>query len=266
MAIIQNYVKAESLEQAWQLNQKRSARIMGGMMWMRLSKKKIQTAIDLSGLGLDRIEETPEEFKIGCMTTLRDLELHPGLNQMTQGAVKESVRHIVGVQFRNTATVGGSIFGRFGFSDVLTLFMALDASVELYRGGVIPLRDFAAMKKDNDILVHLIVKKEPCRVVYLSQRNTKTDFPVLACAVSAAEGRPVKAVIGARPYKAVVIEDETGILANGITEESAKRFGNYVASVTAFGSNMRASAEYRSMIAEVLVKRACLALEGGTVC
>lgn len=266
MITIQNYIKAESLEHAWQLNQKRSARIMGGMLWMRLSRKRVQTVIDLSGLGLDGIEETEDFFKIGCMTTLRDLELHSGLEKLTGGAMRESVCHIVGVQFRNMATVGGSIFGRYGFSDVLTLFLALDTSVELYKGGIIPLREFAQMKKDNDILVRLLVKKETCRAVYLSQRNTKTDFPVLTCAVSAAQGRPVRAVIGARPQRAVVVEDEKGILTNGITEETAKAFGEYVASVLSFGSNMRASAEYRRMIAEVLVKRACLELEGGAAC
>lgn len=263
---IQNYVKAESLEQAWQLNQKRSARIMGGMMWMRLSRKRVQTVIDLSGLGLDKIEETADDFQIDCMATLRDLELHPGLDELTGGAMRESVRHIVGIQFRNMATVGGSLFGRYGFSDVLTLFLALDACVELYKGGIVPLREFARMKKDNDILVRVIVKKDGCRVAYQSQRNTQTDFPVLTCAVSAADGRPVKAVIGARPQRAVVVEDEQGILAGGITEESAKAFGEYAASAVSFGSNMRASAEYRSMIAEVLVKRACLALEGGSSC
>jgi CO/xanthine dehydrogenase FAD-binding subunit len=263
---IQNYVKAESLEEAWQLNQKKSARIMGGMMWMRLSRKKIQTVIDLSGLGLEGIEETEDAFRIGCMTTLRELEQHPGLHAMTQGAVRESVRHIVGVQFRNTATVGGSIFGRYGFSDVLTMFMALDASVELYKGGIVPIAEFARMKKDNDILMYIIVKKDGCRVAYQSQRNTKTDFPVLACAVSVCEGRAARAVIGARPQRAVMVQDEKGILAEGITEEAAKAFGEYVASQVTFGSNMRASAEYRSMIAEVLVKRACMALEGGTAC
>ncbi|MDY2627505.1 MAG: FAD binding domain-containing protein [Lachnospiraceae bacterium] len=266
MITIQNYVKAESLEQAWQLNQKRSARIMGGMMWMRLSRRKIQTVIDLSGLGLDKIEETEEEFRIGCMTTLRDLELHQGLGKLTRGAMRESMRHIVGVQFRNMATVGGSIFGRYGFSDVLTLFLALDVCVELYKGGIVPLEEFVSMKKDNDILIRVIVKKETCRVAYQSQRNTQTDFPVLTCAVSSVEGRPVRAVIGARPQRAVVVEDEQGILADGISEDSAKRFGEYAASAVTFGSNMRASAQYRGMIAEVLVKRACLALEGGASC
>lgn len=266
LVTFQNYVKAESLEQAWQLNQKRSARVMGGMLWMHLSRKRIQTVIDLSGLGLEGIEETEDFFKIGCMTTLRELELHPGLSELTQGAMRESVRHIVGVQFRNLATVGGSIFGRYGFSDVLTVFLALDASVELYKGGIVPLREFAGMKKDNDILVRILVKKESCRVAYLSQRNTKTDFPVLTCAVSVAPGRPALAVLGARPQRAVVVEDEKGILLNGITEESAKAFGEYVSSVLSFGSNMRASAEYRRILAEVLVKRACLQLEGGAAC
>ena len=56
--------------------------------------------------------------------------------------MKESLRHIVGVQFRNLATVGGSIYGRFGFSDVLTEFMALGAEVELFHGGRMPLEEF----------------------------------------------------------------------------------------------------------------------------
>ena len=39
---------------------------------------------------------------------------------------EKSLRHIVGVQFRNCATIGGSIWGRYGFSDVLTMFLAMD--------------------------------------------------------------------------------------------------------------------------------------------
>ena len=68
------------------------------------------------------------------MTPLHALETHKELNAYTNSAIRESVRHIVGVQFRNCATVGGSIFGRFGFSDVLTMFLALDTWVELYTG------------------------------------------------------------------------------------------------------------------------------------
>mgnify|MGYP000311497906 CR=1 FL=1 len=122
MVTIQKYVKAQSLEEAWKLNQGKKNRILGGMLWMRLGNGTISTAIDLCDLGLDTIEETDEEFSIGARVTLRELEQHVGLNTYTHDAVKNAVKDIVGVQFRNMATIGGSIWGRFGFSDVLTVF------------------------------------------------------------------------------------------------------------------------------------------------
>ena len=104
MMTIREYKRAESLEEAWQLNQKRPNRVLGGMIWLKMENINVGTAIDLSGLGLDTIEETDEGFSIGAMVTLRQLELHPGLAAYTDGAVRESVRHIVGVQLRNLAT------------------------------------------------------------------------------------------------------------------------------------------------------------------
>ena len=63
MITIQKYVRAQSLEEAWQLNQNKKNRILGGMLWMRLSNTMINTAIDLSELGLDSIEEN-EPYRI----------------------------------------------------------------------------------------------------------------------------------------------------------------------------------------------------------
>ena len=111
MITIQKYVRAQSLEEAWQLNQNKRNRILGGM------------------LCLNTIEETEDAFSIGAMATLRDIEMHAGLNAYTSGAVENAVKDIVGVQFRNMATVGVSILGRFGFSGVLTVFLAMDSYV-----------------------------------------------------------------------------------------------------------------------------------------
>lgn len=260
MITINNYVKVKDLEEAYELNQKRANRVIGGMMWMRLGNGRVQTAIDLSGLGLDTIEETEEAFHIGCMCTLRTLELHKGLNVYFGDAIRESVRHIVGVQFRNQATVGGSIFGRFGFSDVLTCFLALDTYVELYKGGIIPLHEFAAMKYDNDILVRLIVKKDGCRVAYLSERLTKTDFPLTACAVSVKENT-WKVSVGARPSKAAFITWE-----EAVTEENAEKTAETLAEKFTFSDNMRASGAYRKHLANVMIKRGMLDLLKGEHC
>ena len=255
MITIQKYVRAQSLEEAWQLNQSKRNRVVGGMLWLRLSRGSVGTAIDLSGLGLDKIEETETEFSIGAMATLRQLEQHQGLNVYSCGAVKNAVKDIVGVQFRNMATIGGSIWGRFGFSDVLTVFLAMDCCVELYKGGIVPLEQFANMKKDNDILVRVIVKKAPGKVVYTAMRNQRTDFPVITCALSNIGGE-IKAVIGARPAKAMVIRDEKGLMPDG------KAFAAYVAEKTPTDSNIRGSAAYRTHLVRVLVERAAKELGG----
>lgn len=250
MITIQKYVRAQSLEEAWQLNQNRRNRILGGMLWLRLGKGSVNTAIDLWDLGLNTIEETEEQFSIGAMATLRDLELHHGLNAYSGSAVANAVKDIVGVQFRNMATVGGSIWGRFGFSDVLTVFLAMDSYVELYKGGIIPLEQFTRMKKDRDLLVRLIVKKTPCKVVYSSVRNQRTDFPVLACAVSCMDGA-YRAAIGARPARAILIRSE-----------KSEDFPAYAAQNAPTEGNIRGSAAYRTHLIQVLVGRCLAKLEG----
>ena len=39
MLKIKNYVKAESLEQAYELNQKRTACVLGGMVWLKMGNR-----------------------------------------------------------------------------------------------------------------------------------------------------------------------------------------------------------------------------------
>lgn len=261
MITIQNYVRAQSLEEAWELNQKKRNRIIGGMLWLKMGRGSVGTAIDLCDLGLDTITETDTELSIGAMVTLRQIEQHPGLNAYTCGAAAKAVRDIVGVQFRNLATVGGSLWGRFGFSDVLTVFLSMDCSVELYKGGLVSLEEFASMKHDNDILVRLVVRKTPGKFTYNAMRIQRTDFPVLTCAVSNVGGE-YRAVIGARPAKAVLLRDDTGILSAGITEESAAAFAQSVAERVMTCGNIRGSAAYRTHLAKVLTQRALAELGG----
>ena len=242
MITIREYVRPASLEEAWTLNQKRTSRVIGGMLWLKMQNAAVGTAIDLSGLGLDKIEETPEGFvAIGAMVSLRALETHAGLNEYTNGAMREALRHIVGVQFRNTATLGGSVYGRFGFSDVLTVLLALNASVELYKGGIVPLAQFAEMPFDRDILVRVHIPKENAAFFYQSVRPTKTDFPALTCAV------------GARPGRAVVLTPQCAL----------GELPEIVSAQVTTGSNLRGSAAYRKHLVRVLVRRAVDELEGG---
>lgn len=261
MITIQNYVRAQSLEEAFQLNQKKQNRIIGGMLWLRMGHGSMHTAIDLCDLGLGAIEETEEAFSIGAMVTLRDLEQHEALNAYCGGVLAKAVKDIVGVQFRNMATVGGSLWGRFGFSDVLTVLLSMDSYVELYKGGIIPLEQFAVMKRDNDILMRLIIRKTPGSFSYQAMRIQRTDFPVLTCAVSCVAGE-YRAAIGARPARAALLRDERGLLCGGVTEDSAKAFADFAAEAMPTSGNLRGSAAYRTHLIRVLTQRGLLELGG----
>lgn len=257
----EDYVKVDSLAEAYELCQKRSSIVVGGMVWLKMTNVTKRTIVDLSGLGLDRLEETEDEFRIGCMCSLRRLETHEGLNRYFGGIFKECTRHIVGVQMRNCATVGGSIYSRFGFSDILTCMMALDTYVELYHGGIMPLAEFAkrpVRRDDRDILVRIIIKKDGRKAAYTTQRNTRTDFPLIACCVSRC-GNYWYVAVGARPSRAGVVkitDDGFDSLAQ-MAEEAADSFS--------YGTNTRGSSGYRRRLAAVYIRRLMERLTGRSV-
>ena len=62
-------------------------------------------------------------------------------------------------------------------------------------------QEFIHMNYDNDILVAVHIVKTPVKITYLSQRNTATDFPVIAVAVSEYNEK-LHVSIGARPVRA----------------------------------------------------------------
>lgn len=262
MFTMKNYVQAESLEEAYALRKKSKKNvILGGNLWRKMGSANLMTGIDLCNLSLDQIIETEEEYRIGCMCSLRDLEVNESLNKEFGGSFREALRHIVGVQFRNTATVGGSVFPRFGFSDVLTILAALDCSIELYHAGLIPIKEFAEGKPDDDILVNVVIQKDKRKVSYQTHRMTETDFGILTCAVAYKDGS-YTVVLGARPQKAKIVDGRK--LNDPSNEEELNQFLEETVEQFTFGSNLRGSAQYRRAIAKVLIKRAVLELHAET--
>ena len=255
MAKYKNYVVAQSLEEAYALNLKKSSVIVAGNMWLRMCGLNRQTAVDLSALGLDKIEEMQDEFVIGSMTALRQLETHEGLNAAFGGVFSEALAPIVGTQFRNTATLGGSVYSRFGFSDVSALLLALDAQVVLFKRGAVRLADYQQEAWDRDIITHIRIPKGQ-RAAVRSVRVSETDIPTLVCA-AAVSSAGLRIVLGARPARALIAAD-------GIAPDCGMQTFEEIAQKTAFGSNLRASEAYRRKIAPVLMQRAAKACQEGT--
>lgn len=254
MYTMRNYVQAASLEEAYELRKKNKNNvILGGNLWLKMTSRDLATGIDLCNLGLDKIEEDENSYVIGCMCSLRDLETNVSMESEFGGAMRDALKHIVGVQFRNTATVGGSIFPRFGFSDVLTIFAALDSEIELFGSGRVSIKDFVNESPDDDILVKIIVKKDKRKVVYETLRMTETDFGVLNCAVARKDGN-YTIVLGAAPRKAKIVE--SGPCSNWEDKETREAWLERIVEQFVFGTNMRGSKEYRRAMAKVLLTRA----------
>lgn len=255
MLRVKEYVYASDVEEAYQLLLKnRNNRIIGGMLWLKMMDTTIPCAIDLSRCGLDKIEENENEIRIGAMVTLRELETSESLNNIYGGIISQSVKDIVGVQFRNLATIGGSIYSRFGFSDILTALLCLPVKVVLHHGGEIALSEYVKMPYERDVLTHIVIAKKAVKAAYLSERRSATDFPTLAVAAMKDEAG-WHVAIGARPKRAQLIEFSDMKKADAMIDEKV-----------VLESNMRASREYRELLAHELVKRAMNKVEEDCTC
>ena len=153
------------------------------------------------------------------------------------------------------ATVGGSVFGRFGFSDVICALLALDAEVELAEAGRIPLAQFVDMPYELDILTHVIVRKHDYRVSYQCLRKAATDFATINACAAYWDGAWHVAV-GSRPAKARLLTgDALGVAS---AEPTADELAHAIEAVRGlkYSSNLWGSERYRRHLAGVLAARA----------
>lgn len=259
MFTLMELVQPTSLEEAYEILTKRKNNVViGGSAFLRMGKKRIGTGIDLSALNLNLIEESSDYIEIGAMTTLRDLEVNPILNKYFDGVLSKSVRDIIGIQFRNVVTVGGSVFSRYGFSDLIVGLLALETEVELYNGGRMSLEEFLNKNYEKDILVKLYIKKNNANAVYKCMRNSRSDYPILNMSVSKTDNN-FKICVGARPQRATVAYKASEFLSNNeLNEENIIKASEIASEELVFGSNMRARKEYRKAVCKSLVKNALM--------
>lgn len=258
MFTLTEIVQPSTLEEAYSILVKRkNNQILGGTAFLRMGNKRIGTGIELSNLNLDYIKEDEKFVEIGSMTTLRSLETSNIINN-NFSILKDAVRDIIGIQFRNVVTVGGSVFSKYGFSDLIVALLCLDTEVETYKGGRISLDEFLNKGYEKDILTKIYIKKNNKKAVYKSMRNAKSDYPILNVSVSKIDNN-FKICVGARPQRAKVAIKASEFLSNNeINDKNIDIALDMMVDEIRFGSNMRASKEYRLQISKVLVKRAIM--------
>lgn len=259
MFALLNLIQPETIEEAYNvLMQRKNNTVLGGCAFLRMGSKRIGTAVELSKLNLNYIEDHGDYVEIGAMTTFRDIETNPIFNKHFNGLLPKSVSNIIGVQFRNIVTVGATVYSKYGFSDIITALLALDTEVELYKAGRMSLEEFLDKPYEKDILTRIFIKKNERKASYENLRNAVSDYPILNVAVSNINNQ-WKIVVGARPLEAKIAKSASEELSNrNLTVENIEAIANMAAEELSFGTNMRGSAEYRKAVCKVLVKRAVM--------
>lgn len=250
------YFSAPSLDAAYdELIKNKKNIILGGTSFLRMENTLYNTAIDLMNLSLSYIVEEGEFFHIGAMTTFRQLETDKNLNEFFSNFLGESVKNILGVQFKNNVTVGGTVFSRYGFSDLIPALLALDTSVVLYKGGEISLEEFLKEKTlRKDILIEIKIKKENSKLSFQTIRKNSADYAVLNLALKKDEKNFFKIVLGATPKRAAIAYKASQLLSE--TKELSEEVFNLLNEEIVFTDNMRASEKYRKAIGRAMLKRA----------
>ncbi|MCC0684598.1 FAD binding domain-containing protein [Clostridioides sp. ZZV14-6345] len=259
MFTVMDIVQPDTVEEAYSiLNKRKTNQVIGGSAFLRMGKKRIGTGIELSNLNLDYIKEDEDYVEIGSMTTFRTLETSSIIKNNFGRLIEDSVKDIIGIQFRNVVTVGATVFSKYGFSDLIVALLSLDTEVELYKAGRISLEEFLNRDYEKDLLIKVYIKKTNKNASYKSLRNAKSDYPVLNVSVSKHMGK-FKLCVGARPQKATIAKQASEFLSNNeINEINIDKAIEIASEELTFGSNMRASRDYRKAMSKVLLKRAIM--------
>ena len=247
-----NYYKAKSLEDAYtKLQENPKNAIIAGGLWMKKTGLSYETLIDLSELGLDKISEKDGYIHVGSMVSLRDFENNPLIQNLNNGATAYGVREVLGPAFRNSATIGGSIFGRYPFSDVIASLLPLDVKLVFYPAQEMSLEEYLNFRgKMNAILEEIIIKKEEGKGYFRKVKTTALDFPMINFSIVKRNNQNYIA-IGSRPLTAALAVKAMALADEGKFQEAA----DMAAEELQYLDSNNISKEYRQDLVRVYVCR-----------
>lgn len=244
-----SFQRVSSLEEAYKLvKESPRNKIVAGGLWLKKGGMEVDTLVDLSLLGLDKIEDKKDYVEVGALVTQREFELSSLVPKMARKAVKS----IMGPGFRNIATIGGSVYGKYGFSDVVTGLLGYKVDLVFYPDAVVSLIDYVKKPGFYDgILTHIRIYKENLVGFFKKVEITALDYPILNIAVT--KGKEYRVVVGSRPLVALRCEKTEAYLNDGGKDFS--KAAEIAVEELKFGDSISTKGEYRKQLALTYVRR-----------
>jgi len=254
---VKEYVVVDHVDEAYQLlNQDKKNQIIAGGAWLKLSVKEVNKLISLDQLSLNYIKEEKDFIKIGAQTTLRDLETHPAVIALDHGILSDAISNIMGVSIRNLATIGGSVMGKFSFSDILPVLLVMDCKLYFHHKGEMDIEEYINTRRlDRDILTHLVIKKNNRKSFYKRVAHTALDFSMINMAIT--YDNLFKISVGSQPGMAMLCKETMALLNKNdkITENLIDQALKIALKELKLSSNLRASQAYREVLVKAYLRR-----------
>ncbi len=254
---INEFYQPITLDDAYEkLVENSNNQVMGGGAWMKLSGANIDTLIQLGNLGLGNISETQDKLIFGAMVSLHQIEANKTVGSIYNGMLKKAINCVMGIQVRNVATIGGTVMGRYPFSDILTALLTMKTKLVFYKRKEIMLEDYLLEKKpERDLLLFVEIEKGEARGYFKKVGKTALDFAIVNVAVANENGK-LSISVGARPGLARLCHQTMDYInQNELSDEIMQSAALKVLEELDFSSNSKAGKDYRMELAKVYVLR-----------
>ncbi len=244
-----SFQRVSSFEEAYKLvKESPRNKIVGGGLWLKKGGMDVDILIDLSQLGLDKIEDKKDYVEVGAMVTQREFEQSKLIPEMA----REAVKAIMGPGFRNVATIGGSVYGKYGFSDVVTGLLGYKVDLVFYPEAVVSLCEYVKKPGFFDgILTHIRIYKENLKGFFKKVGITALDYPIIN--VSVTKGKEYRVAVGSRPLVGARCEKAEAYLNEG-GKDFAKAAEIAVEELN-FGDSISTKGDYKKQLALTYVRR-----------
>lgn len=254
--MIIEYHRPNEVEEAIRLlsrDKPKTLPLAGGTRLGQFSGEDI-AVVDLQNLPLDQIEVVGNKLVIGSMVRLsRIIEENIG-----ERAIQELIGREFPKNIRNMATLGGTILGESGRSELLAGLLALDVKLVWLPGQKeIRLGDYLALRDHWEAGSLLSEIHVPGNVQFRSEsvRRTPVDQPLLSVSVCRWPSGRTRIVVGGFGKAPQVVLD-------GTTSAGAEIA---VRSVLYQANDEWGSGEYRSEVGGVLLRRILNTLNEGKI-
>ena len=268
---VTNYLRPSTPEEALTLlrkNRKSARYVSGGADVARTLASDVTTLIDLCAMNLSSIEKKEDGIVIGATATLNEVLEDESVAEVCGGVIVDMMRKVGSPLLRNTATIGGTLASAHSWSDVIPLFLALDARVTLYNGEyhIMDIADLYASRTKfaGSIITSVTIPADVTGDYAAFHKFSRTGYDIAllntACRVRIEDGRcsDVRIVAGGTPRLAARLLQAEEALRGGVLDEDVIEEAARIASDAAqTADDRRASGEYRKQLVYAGVKR-CL--------